>query len=127
MTTIKQIETRLDKMQKQIYVINEQLGIMPNLVKPLDWKGLTDRDKQVLTFLISQPRPKCFTTTQIATEIKLPKPSDSGRVLVYTSLKRIEKLSRRKRKYILIHDRSARTWMMNRDEFRFLVTLDQNL
>lgn len=126
MATLRQIEKRMDKIQRKVSTINNLLGIMEPLIKPLEWSGLTERDQKVLAFLISQPRPKRFTSTQIAEAIGLQKPKVTGRVHVWNSLKRIKRIGRKKGKKILNNDRRANTWEMNRDDFMFPEDLEQN-
>ena len=119
MTTFNQLERRMKKLEKDVKRIKKLVGILPPLVKPLEWDELSLRDKDVLKFLIEQPRNKRFTTTQIAESLHLDNPSKVGRVYVWKSLKRIQRIARKKRQRILDYDRVAKTWALNREDFMF--------
>lgn len=119
MTTIRELEATVRKLEKKVAEINQTLGILPPVAKPLGWNGFTERDRKVLEFLILQDEDKEFTTTQIAEAIRERDPKALGRVNVYNSLKRIQRVARKKRKKILDHDRRRKSWKMNRADFMF--------
>lgn len=118
MPTTLQLERSIKELQKQMAQVRETIGLYPPLVDPLKW-DLKPLDKRVLNFLIEVPRGTRSTTTEIAAALGLTNPSKTGRVYVWRSLKRIQRMSKRKRKMILDLDRDKKTYGLNRDDFMF--------
>lgn len=119
MGSLRDVERRLRKLERQMREVRDLLGFLPPMVNPFRWEGLTERDGEVLNFLISQPKGEEFSTTEIAEKIGLPKPTTTGRVHVYNSLKRVQRLARRKRKTILRYNPRRKKWHLNRVDFLF--------
>ena len=118
MPTLLQHERAIQKLRKEMSQVRQLIGLYPPLVDPLKW-DLLAVDKRVLTFLIEQPRGARSTSTEIAAALGLENPSKSGRVLVWRALKRILRMSRRKRKNILEVDRTRKTYAIDRTDFMF--------
>ena len=98
------------------------LNLLPPLVDPTEWKRLHERDKAILRFMISESdgnRDRWFTTSEIAEGIGLDKPSSTGRVQVWRSLRRIKRLQRRHHKRVILEDKGRKRWGLNWFDFRF--------
>lgn len=113
------LKVRIEKLERQMRIVNKALEILPPLANPLEWTGLTERDVKVLEFLMEQEAKRTFTTTQIAKSIGEKEPSHLGRTNVYNSLRRLQKLARKKRQRILIYDRKFKNWRLNKEDFMF--------
>lgn len=116
MVTLKGLEKRLTICEKRIKMLVKHLELSP-VLHPLEWTSLNELDKRVLTVLIKSGRGD-MSTTEIAEALNLENPKSSGRVIVYTSLKRIERLSK-KSKGLPIVIPSRKKWSMNWDDFEF--------
>lgn len=120
MTTLRELEATVRKLEKKVAKVNQILQILPPVCNPLEW-DLKERDKKVLEFLLSQDESQEFTPTQIAVDTAEKDPKTLGRVNVYNSLRRIQRVARKKRKTILLHDKRRNSWQMNRADFTFKV------
>lgn len=102
----------LDRRVKKIEKILELSDVVT-----LDWKDFTDLDKAVLTVLNKVGR-RGMSTTEIARELNLEAPKTSGRVLVWNSLKKIDRISKRL-KGVPIVLTFKKKWSLNFDDYEF--------
>lgn len=113
---IAKLEMRIKRIEARLKQIEDVLELS-NTVSSFDWKEFSDKDQAILNFLLKKGREGA-TTTEIATELAFPNPETSGRTIVYTRLKRIERISRRiKGLPIVITERKR--WYLNFDDFSF--------
>lgn len=117
--TISVLKKRIDKLEHDMQRVKDIVGLLPPLVKPLEWEGLHDLDKQVLAYMIENEDQVSFRTGEIAVALGLPK--ESGRVRVWKTLKRIRRVARAKHKCILEQDKLLKTWSLRRAEFSFRI------
>jgi hypothetical protein len=113
------LKKRVDKLERDMHRVKEVFGILPPVVKPLEWKELYELDRKVLAFMIKNEDQMSFRTGEIAEALGLPK--ESGRVQVWKSLKRIRRIGRAKHACILEQDKVAKTWTLRRNDFTFLI------
>ena len=120
--TLRQLNKKVTKLEKKMREVCDVLNLLPPVVDPTEWKRLHERDKAVLRFMISESdgnRDRWFTTSEIAEGIGLDKPSSSGRVQVWRSLRRIKRLQRRHHKRVILEDKGHKRWSLNSFDFRF--------
>ena len=113
------LKKRVAKLERDVQQIKDIVGLLPPVVKPLEWKKLHELDRQVLAYMIAHENQISFTTGEIAVALGLPR--QSGRVRVWKSLKRIRRVGRSKHKCILEQDKVAKTWSLRRSDFTFLI------
>ena len=109
----------MEKLETEVRKIKDIVGLLPPLAKPLEWKELHSLDKDVLKVLIAADNGVSFTTTELAEKLRLDKPAKTGRIYVWKSLRRIQRVGRKKRQKILLFDPAAKKWSLNRDDFMF--------
>jgi len=110
------LENRLKSIEERLKRIEDALELSP-AVMSFDWKTFSDRDKAILNYLLSKGR-EGDTTTQIARQLGLNNPEESGRTIIYRRLKRIENISRKiKGSPIVSYDRKR--WSLNYEVFQF--------
>jgi hypothetical protein len=113
------LKKKVNKLERDMQRIKDVVGLLPPIVKPLEWEKLHDLDRKVLVHMIENENQVSFRTGSIARALGLPK--ESGRVRVWKSLKRIRRVGRAKHKCILEQDKVAKTWSLRRTEFAFRV------
>lgn len=114
--TLANIDKRVRKLEVQLKKILKQLDLMP-VTDPTRWKEFTSEERQILRYLLDKKYDGA-TTTEIAKALNFASPSKSGRVLVWRRLRRISRLSsRRKGAPIVVCE--GKRWIMNYDEFSF--------
>ena len=113
------LNKRIDKLERDMRRVKDIVGLLPPLVKPLEWDQLRDLDKQILRYMIEHVDQISFRTGEIAVALGLPK--ESGRVQVWKALKRIRRVGRAKHKCILEQDKVAKTWSLRRSDFSFRI------
>ena len=112
----KKLETRVQRIEEKLKRIEDVLEL-GDIVTTFDWKDFSTLDKRILDKLLEKGR-EGSTTTEIAKELNLNEPETSGRTIVYTRFKRIERISRRiKGIPIIISERKR--WYLNYEDFRF--------
>ena len=119
MTTIRQLERKVEKLETDVRKIKDIVGLLPPLARPLEWKELNPLDKKVLTVLIAADNGVSFRTTDLAEKLRLDKPAKTGRIYVWKSLRRIQRVGKKKRQKILLFDPAAKKWSLNRFDFMF--------
>ena len=118
-TSVSVLNKRIDKLERDMRRVKDIAGLLPPLVKPLEWDQLHDLDRKVLAYMIENENQISFRTGEIAVALGLPK--DSGRVRVWKSLKRIRRVGRAKHRCILEQDRVVKTWSLRRSDFSFRI------
>lgn len=118
-TQVSVLKKKVNKLERDMQRIKDVVGLLPPLVKPLEWKELYDLDRKVLAYMIENENQGSFRTGEIAVALGLPK--GSGRVRVWKSLKRIRRVGRAKHKCILEQDKVAKTWSLRRSDFTFQI------
>jgi hypothetical protein len=116
-TQVSVLKKKVNKLEKDIQRIKDVVGLLPPLIKPLEWRELYDLDRKVLAYMIENENQISFRTGEIAEALGLPK--DSGRVMVWKSLKRIRRVGRTKHACILEQDKVAKTWSLRHSDFTF--------
>ena len=112
----KKLEIRVQRIEEKLRRIEDVLELGDN-VTTFDWKDFSLLDKSVLDKLLEKGR-EGSTTTEIAKELNLKEPETSGRTIIYTRLKRIERISRRIKGIPIIVSERKR-WYLNYEDFRF--------
>lgn len=110
------IERRLQRVEDRLKRIEKELELSGTFLS-LDWEEFNPKDKTILAHLLKK-KNKGATTTEIANTIGLDSPESSGRTIVYTRLKRIERISRRLKGMPIVVTEKKR-WYMNFDEYSF--------
>ena len=118
-TSVSVLNKRIDKLERDMRRVKDIVGLLPPLVKPLEWDQLRDLDKKILRYMIEHENQISFRTGAIAVALGLPR--ESGRVKVWKSLKRIRRTGRAKHTCILEQDKLAKTWSLRHDEFTFRI------
>lgn len=109
---------RLKNLENRVKRIEDELALSPT-VTSFDWAGFHDRDKAILKFLLQKERAG-ETTTNIADALGFPDPEGAGRVKVYRSLRRVERVSRKLKGFpIVVYE--TRKWSLNYDDYQFIV------
>ena len=116
-TQVSVLRKKVSKLERDMQRIKDVVGLLPPIVKPLEWKELYDLDRKVLRFMIEHENQGSFRTGEIAVALGLPK--ESGRVRVWKALKRIRRVGRAKHKCILEQDKVLKTWSLRRSDFAF--------
>jgi len=109
------LERRVQRIEERLKRIEDVLELSPMVVS-FDWKDFSDRDKAILNFLLS--KREGASTTEIAEALEFSEPETSGRTIVYTRLKRIERISKRLKGSPLVISERKR-WYLNYDDFNF--------
>jgi len=112
----KKLEIRVQRIEEKLRRIEDVLEL-GDIVTTFDWKDFSLLDKSVLDKLLEKGR-EGSTTTEIAKELNLKEPETSGRTIIYTRLKRIERISRRIKGIPIIVSERKR-WYLNYEDFRF--------
>jgi len=112
----KKLEIRVQRIEEKLRRIEDMLEL-GDIVTTFDWKDFSLLDKSVLDKLLEKGR-EGSTTTEIAKELNLKEPETSGRTIIYTRLKRIERISRRIKGIPIIVSERKR-WYLNYEDFRF--------
>jgi len=111
------LEKRLKSIEERLKRIEKELEFGGLIISSFDWKDFTDRDKAILNYLLQRGREGA-TSTEIAEAIGMDSPESGGRTIVYTKLRRIERISKRlKGQPIVVNERKR--WFLNYDEFDF--------
>ena len=118
-TQVSVLKKKVNKLERDMQRIKDVVGLLPPLVKPLEWKELYELDRQVLAYMIGNENQTSFKTGAIAEALVLPK--QSGRVQVWKSLKRIRRVGRTKHACILEQDKVAKTWSLRHSDFTFRI------
>lgn len=118
MVTLREVAKRLIILEKRVKKIYKVLELA-QAVYPLEWKQFNDLDKSIITILIQSNREGA-STTEIAQKLNLENPKTVGRVVIYERLKRIAKISNRLKGSPFVIS-SHRKWVMNWDDYDFLV------
>jgi hypothetical protein len=113
---LEELEKRVRRVEKEIKNIKEVLELAP-VVNPLRWDIFTDLEKAIIQYLLDK-KFEGATTTEMARKLNLPSPEGSGRVIVWRRLRRIQRLSKRKKGVPIVVYESKR-WFMNYEEFSF--------
>lgn len=124
MSLTSELERRVSRLEKEVRWVRrkmkrvaEQLELADNL-NPLSLPDLLPRDHEIIKVLMASGRDG-LSTTGIAKSLNYNLPETSGRTIVYRRLRRIAKISQRKKGFpILI--RAGRQWRMNFDDFSFI-------
>lgn len=114
-TQVSVLKKKVNKLERDMRRVKDIVGLLPPLVKPLEWDQLRDLDKKILRYMIEHEDQISFRTGEIATALGLPK--ESGRVQVWKSLKRIRRVGRLKHACILEQDRVAKVWNLRHSDF----------
>jgi len=113
---VAKIERRIERLEERVRRVEKELELGGTIIS-FDWKDFSIRDKQILEALLRKGREGA-TTTELANTIGLNSPEAGGRTIVYTRLRRIERISKRlKGVSIIVMDRKR--WFLNFDEFNF--------
>ena len=126
-TQVSVLKKKVDRLERDMQRVKDIVGLLPPVVKPLEWEKLHDLDRKVLAYMIGRVGRESqasfeqvsFTTGEIAVALGLPK--ESGRVQVWKSLKRIRRVGRTKHKCILEQDKVAKTWSLRQSDFTFAI------
>lgn len=121
MVTIKELESRLTLVERQVKRIQRTLE-MSDVVHIDSWKHFTALDKQILTVLSEAGRGG-ISTTQIALKLNLDNPYKYGRIIVWKRLRRIVSVSERLKGVPMVISRKKR-WFLNLDDFQFAPSED---
>lgn len=92
---------------------------MSDVIVSFNWKQLQPRDAEILKCLEKHEREGA-TTTQLAREVGIKKPTTSGRKIVLRRLKRVQEISRRIKGQPIVVTKK-RLWFLNWDEFDFQI------
>lgn len=114
--SIAKLEKRVGQIHARLKRVEDLLELS-NMVASFDWKDFSERDKAILDTLLRKG-PEGTTTTEIARELGLPEPETSGRTIVYTRLKRIERISKRIKGIPIVVPERKR-WFLNYSDFSF--------
>jgi len=115
----KYIDKRFQQIEARLKRLEDILEISPTITSFDEWKDFSDRDKNILNFLLSKQREGA-ALSEMAKVLNLPKPDTTGKVIVHRRLKHIEKASKRLKGFpIIVSDR--RKWYLNYDDFQFAV------
>jgi len=114
--SVASLEKRLRKLEADVKKIKEILELA-EVINPLGWKDYTDRQKQIIEYLLSK-KYEGATTPEIAKALKLPEPEKSGRTIVWRELKRIQRISKRIKGSPIVICQGKR-WTMNYEDFTF--------
>jgi predicted Zn-ribbon and HTH transcriptional regulator len=112
----KKLEAKIQRIEEKLKRIEDVLEL-GDIVTTFDWKDFSVLDKSILDKLLEKGR-EGSTTTEIAQELNLNEPETSGRTIIYTRLKRIERISRRIKGIPIIVPERKR-WYLNYEDFRF--------
>ena len=118
-TEVSMLKKKVNKLERDMQRIKDVFGLLPPIVKPLEWEKLHDLDRKVLAYMIEHENQGSFRTGEIAVALGLPRAS--GRVQVWKSLKRIRRVGRAKHKSILHQDKVVKTWSLRRSDFAFRI------
>ena len=107
----------MKNLENRVKRIEDELSLSPTIVG-FDWAGFSERDKSILEYLLQKGR-EGDTTTNIAEALEFKDPEFAGRVKIYRSLKRIERISRKlKGLPIVIYERKK--WSLAFDDYQFI-------
>lgn len=109
------LERRIERIEERLKRIEDVLELSAMVVS-FDWKDFSERDKTILKFLLE--KREGASTTEIAEGLAFSEPETSGRTIVYTRLKRIERISKRVKGLPLVISERKR-WYLNYDDFNF--------
>jgi len=113
---VAKLEKSIERLHARLKRVEEVLELSDTIVS-FDWKEFSERDRAILKALLRKG-PEGATTTELALELDLPEPETSGRTIVYTRLKRIERISKRiKGLPIVVSERKR--WYLNYTDFSF--------
>jgi len=113
---VAKLERRLRRIEDRLKRIEDTLELSETITS-FEWKDFSERDKAILHTLLEKGREGA-STTEIANALNLEAPETGGRTIVYTRLKRVERISRRiKGTPIVICERKR--WYLNYDDFDF--------
>jgi hypothetical protein len=115
---VAKIERRFRRFEERLKRIEDVLELSET-VTSFDWKDFSERDKAILNALLERGREGA-STTEIAEALNLEAPEAGGRTIVYTRLKRIERISRRLKGAPIVMSERKR-WYLNYDDFNFPV------
>ena len=113
---VTKLEKRVQRIEERLKRIEDAMELSP-MIMSFDWKDFTERDKGILNFLLEKGREGA-STTEIAEKLEFEEPETSGRTIVYTRLKRIERISKRLKGAPLVISERKR-WYLNYDDFNF--------
>lgn len=117
----RRTEAELKNLKERVKRIEDELQLSPT-VTSFDWKQFNDRDKSILMVLLKKEREGA-TTTEIAEILEMEPVETSGRVKVYRSLRRIERLSRKLKGFpIVVYEK--RKWSLNYQDWQFHIKID---
>ena len=113
---MSRIDARLKNLEGRVKRCEDLLELSPSIAS-FDWEGFSPRDKDILNVLLQKGHAG-ETSTKISEILNMVAPETSGRVKVYRSLKRIERISRKLRSYpIVLYERKK--WSLNYDDWQF--------
>ena len=121
--TLRQLAKKVTNLEKKMVEVREVLNLLPPICDPTAWQDLQERDRDILTFMISESKSSqydsSFSSSEIAEGIGLDDPNGTGRVQVWRSLRRIKKLQRKHHKRVLLEDKQRKRWSLNWYDFTF--------
>jgi len=116
MKMVANVERRFKRIEERLKRVEDLLELSATVVS-FEWKEFSERDRAILNALLEKGREGA-STTEIALRINLNEPETSGRTIVYTRLRRIERISRRLKGFPLVIVERKR-WYLNYDDFSF--------
>ena len=121
--TLRQLAKKVTNLEKKMVEVREVLNLLPPICDPTAWQDLQERDRDILTFMISESKSsqydRSFSSSEIAEGIGLDDPNGTGRVQVWRSLRKIKKLQRKHHKRVLLEDKQRKRWGLNWYDFTF--------
>jgi hypothetical protein len=114
---MKKLQAEVTRLKVDMKKVKDVLEMSDN-IDILHWPELGDLDRKILLSLLNSGS-KGLTSTEIASQIKIPDPATSGRVKVWHRIKRIRKIGHQKKGgWVIVQD--FRRWVMNTDDFTFI-------